>query len=105
MSREPCGCVRKSEQGSHRGAQVVKRVILSAEDRLRLIVVNLILGTTCPPVTATSDGLVTVFCICVTCAMEMNTTINTMFIMCCDQKEVTMLLVSWLFEVHSCDWP
>jgi hypothetical protein len=45
VSRESCGCVRKPEQGSDRGAEVVERVILSAEDRLRLIVVTVIMGS------------------------------------------------------------
>jgi hypothetical protein len=40
VSREPCGCVRKPEQDSNRGAEIIKRAVLSAEDRMRLIIVN-----------------------------------------------------------------
>lgn len=51
VSREPCGCVRKPEQDTNRGAQVIKRAVLSAEDRMRLIVVNHVLGNYTPPPT------------------------------------------------------
>ena len=44
VSREPCGCVRKPEQDSNWGAEVTKRALLSAEDRMRLIVVDHIMG-------------------------------------------------------------
>jgi len=44
MSREPCSCVRKPEQDSNWGAEVAKRAVLSAEDRMRLIVVDHIMG-------------------------------------------------------------
>jgi len=44
MSREPCSRVRKPEQDSNRGAEVAKRAVLSAEDRMSLIVVDHIMG-------------------------------------------------------------
>ena len=44
MSREPCSRVRKPEQDSNRGAEVAKRAVLSAEDRMRLIVMDQIMG-------------------------------------------------------------
>lgn len=94
VSREPCGCVREPEQGSNRGAEVIKRAVLSAEDRLRFIAVPHPGKQVVHLFSPTSSRLITVFCISATCAMKMNTIINVVLIIYCDQKKVTVLLVS-----------